>query len=292
MSFENSDPREKEQSFNKRIIGEYLKYGSVDKVFENHHYDLPISYPGFQRLVEKWGIVKAAGPNSLLSEALCFMVLLSDFKLPLEKLYKRMPHTFKTSMATMHRIMHNIKEGVVRRVGTALVITSEEDPESILVGEDVATPRLELGKPFGSLTLPMGYSKTDEEAEVSILRVMQQEVYTKETIDRRFPHSLITKGAKPFMYLDIVDVRVAVYHLALPKNLCNFSSFKVVNHRFLDLSTLTSFGKDSNFRSGIKEIGLGYKRFLNGNNFVYNPEPFIEKSLVNLSLQEEPVWEY
>jgi len=284
MVLENSDPQEKEQSFNKQIISEYLKYGSVDKVFENYNYDLPISYPGFQRLVEKWGIVKAAGPNSMLSEALCFMVLMSDQKLPLEKLYKKMPHTFKTSMATMHRIMHNIKEGVVRRVGTALVITAQDCPEEILVGEDVSTPRLELGKPFGSRTLPMGYSKENEKAGTSILRIMQQEVFTKETIDRRFPNSVIPETAKPFMYLDIADVRVAVYHLVLSKTACNFSSFKVINHRFLNLSAL--IGNNSGFRSGIKEIGLEYKKYLEGANLNYNPTPVIEKSLVNLSLAD------
>jgi len=287
---ENSDPREKELIFNKQIIAEYLKYGSVDKVFELHHYDLPISYPGFQRLVDKWGIVKAAGPNSLLSEALCFMVLMSDQKLPLEKLYKKMPHTFKTSMATMHRIIHNIKEGVVRRVGTALVITPQNDPGMILVGEDVATPRLELGKPFGSLTLPMGYSKENEEIQTSILRVMQQEVFTQETIDKKFPYALIPKQLTPFMYLDIADVRVAVYHLSLPENLCHFSSFKVVNHRFMNLPEIT--GSGHSFRSGLKEIGLGYRKYLAGNNFNYHPAPFIETSAINLNLVDLAVETY
>jgi hypothetical protein len=281
---ENNNPLEKEQAFNRQIIAEYLRFGSVDKVFENHHYDLPISYPGFQRLVDKWGIVKAAGPNSLLSEALCFMVLVSDKRLPLEKVYRRLPHTFKTSMATMHRIMHHVKEGVIRRFGTAVVITSEDNPEEILIGEDVATPRIELGKPFGALTLPMGYSKEDEEVGTSILRVMQQEVFVNETIDRKFPHALIPNNLAPFMYLDVADVRVAVYHLVLPNEVSNFSSFKVINHRFLHLTEITS--GSANFRTGIKEIGLGYKRYLEGASFSYNPAPVIETSLVNLSLAD------
>lgn len=287
---ENSDPKEKEQAFNRQIIAEYLKFGSVDKVFENHHYDLPISYPGFQRLVEKRGIIKAAGPNSMLSEALCFMVLMSDKKLPLEKVYKRLPHTFKTSLATMHRIVHNVKEGAIRRFGTALVITTEDNPEEILVGEDVATPRIELGKPFGAITLPMGYSKENEEVRTSILRVMQQEVFVKETIDGKFPYALLSKKLTPLMYLDIADVRVAVYNLVLPKEICNFSSFKVVNHRFLHLSALTS--GDANFRSGIKEIGLEYKKYLENSNYGFNPAPVVETSLVNLSLQQELALEY
>jgi len=70
MTQEQSTPKEKEDAFNRFIISEYLKYGSVDEVFRRNDYNLPISYPGVQRLLDKWGIVKAAGPNTLLTEAL------------------------------------------------------------------------------------------------------------------------------------------------------------------------------------------------------------------------------
>ena len=221
------------------------------------------------------------------------MVLLSQNRIPLEKMYKRMPPSLKTSLGTMHRIMHHIKEGVVRRAGTSLVITSEEDNEKILVAEDVSTPRLDLGKPFGSISLPMGYSKDNEEPQISMLRVMQQEVFTQETIDRKFPIKVIPQSAKPFMYLDIADVRVSVFHLELPENLLHFSSFKLINHKFTDLAVLSGSDEDQNYRTGIKEIALGYKKYLTNQQFAYNPEPPVEKSLVNLSLQQDDLaWEY
>ena len=149
MVFHETRIGEQEREFIVGLITDYLRYGSVDKVFKVHNYNLPISYPSFQRLIDRWGIVKAAGPNSVLSEALGFLVLLSDRKLPVETLYRRLPPSFRTSLGTVHRILHNIKEGAIRRVGTALVVVSAESPNMILIGEDIAPPRLELGKPYG-----------------------------------------------------------------------------------------------------------------------------------------------
>jgi len=57
MTSENLDPREKEKQFNEFLVREYLKYGAVDGVYRAHEYDLPISYPSFQRLLDKWGFV-------------------------------------------------------------------------------------------------------------------------------------------------------------------------------------------------------------------------------------------
>lgn len=286
-------PSERESEFNRFVISEYLRLGSVDKVFEENNYEIPISYPGVQRLLDKWGIVKAAGPNSKLSEALCFLSLLSDHKIPLERLYRDLPPSFKTSMGTMHRILHNIKEGVVRRYGTALVITSNENPYEVLVGDDVSTPRLELGKPFGSVSLPMGYSKHDEEYETSVLRVLQQEVFTNEAVNRRLPNNVIPNEPRPFMYLDIADVRVGVFHLSLPKGLDNprcFSSSKIVNHRFLSLVELAS--GVSNFRLGIKEIALGYKQYLLDLDKEKLVKPRFLRSIINFQLSQQPALEY
>jgi hypothetical protein len=279
-------PHEREDAFFRQIISEYLQYGSVDAVFRKHSYNLPISYPGFQRLLDKWGIVKAAGPNSKLSEAITFMVLLSDQKMPLETLYHSLPPSFKTSMATMHRILHNIKEGVIRRYGTALILTPDEDSRKILIAEDVSTPRLELGKPFGAISLPMGYSKGDEKAGTSILRVLQQEVFSEMAIERRFPYGVIPKNPKPFMYFDIADVRVAVYHLTLPSAFSSpkaLSSSKLVNYRYLNLETMISVGARKNhFRSGIKEMAIGYNNYLAGKSLA--PKPVKQTSLLNLTL--------
>ena len=275
MSEENISTEEREQQFLAHLVAEYLKYGSVDEVYKAHRYDIPISYPGFQRVLDKWGIVKAAGPNSKLSEALSFFVHLAKEQIPLETLYKKMPPSFQTSMGTLHRILSYMKEGVTRRVGTALVITPYNKPDYILVGNDISTPRAELGKPFGSVSLPMGFSRKRDTKQKAILHVLQQEVFTKQAIALTMPMDVITKDIDPFMYLDVVDVRVSIYHLSLPKELStlkNFSSFKLENHRFLSIGNIIK-GDTEHFRVGLIETALGYQRRLEmlDKNVIANP---------------------
>ncbi len=258
-------PKEKEEAFNRFIVSEYLKYGSVDEVFRRNDYNLPISYPGVQRLLDKWGIVKAAGPNTLLTEALIFLEELSLEQIPLERLYRKMPSSFKASMGTMHRILSYIRHETIRRVGTALIMTPWDNPNLILVGNDISPiVRTNIGKPYGSITFPMGYSKRLEAPETSVLRVLQQEVFTLPTIERKAVASSVIPGSlKPFMYLDIADVRVSVYKITLPQELSDsksFTSFKIENHRFLHTSELMT--KRRSFRTGIVEIAQGYSRFL------------------------------
>lgn len=287
MSSEQSSHQEKEEYFNRFVVGEYLKYGSVDEIFRQNNYELPISYPGVHRLIRRWGIVKSAGPNSLLSEGITFLTLLSRDRVPLESLYKKLPPSFKTSMGTMHRLLHNIKEGVTRRVGTALVITPDNNPDEVLVGEDVSTPRLELGKPFGSVTLPMGYSKTDEDPGDSILRVLQQEVFTQMAIDRDLPLTLIPVTPQPFMYVDVADIRVSVYRIELSRQLTNnncFSSYKVRKHNFIPASKLIGGSHNYNFRSGVKEIGMGYQKYLERQAEGLSLKPIAEKCFLNREL--------
>jgi hypothetical protein len=262
---EQVTPREKEDAFNRFIIGEYLKYGSVDELFRRNDYNLPISYPGVQRLLDKWGIVKAAGPNTLLTEALIFLEELSLEQIPVERLYRRMPPSFKASIGTMHRILSYIRSETIRRVGTALIMTPRQHHNSILVGNDVSPiARTDVGKPYGSITFPMGYSKRLEAPETSILRVLQQEVFTAPTIEKKgVAERVIPQTPKPFMYLDIADVRVSVYQITLPEELSepkSFTSFKIQNHKFLDISDLAI--KRKVFRTGIVEIAQGYSRYL------------------------------
>lgn len=286
MNERDLNPEEREKEFERFIVSEYLKYASVDEVFRKNDYDLPISYPGVQRLLDRWGIVKAAGPNSKLSEAITFLSCLSERKIPLERLYKNMPPSFRTSMATMHRIMHNIKEGVTRRVGAALMITPHEDPGSFLVAKDVSTPRIELGKPFGSISVPMTFSKNSESARQSILRVLQQEVFTENTIKGNFPFELIPNDSEPFMYLDIADVRVAVFHIRLPKDFSDvglFSSYKMENYHYIN-SDEAQYLPDSHFRSGIVEMAAGFGKYLQRPQTYPAPSPVVEISLLNQQL--------
>jgi len=278
-------PQERERLFNRWLISEYLKYGSVDEVYKVNDYDIPISYMGFQRLLDKWGIVKAAGPNTRLTEALVFLEELSLEKIPLERLYKRMPPNFKASMATMHRILSHVRKETIRRVGTALVVTPFNNPSLVLVGNDVSPiVRTDVGKPFGSITLPMGYSKRTEDHKTSLLRVLQQEVFSLPTIEGADTAAdVIPTLPKPFMYLDIADVRVAVYGLTLPAELSDaksFTSFKIENHRFMHLGEMID--ERHNFRTGIKEIALGYQRYLE--NREVSSRPIFARSLLNQEL--------
>ena len=278
------DLEAKEREFVKNLVAEYLKYGSVDEVFRKNHYSLPISYSAFHRLLDRWGIIKAAGPNCKLTEAICFMTCLSHNQIPLERMYREMPPSFQTSLGTMHRILGHVKEGLVRRVGTALVITQEDEEEKVLVGKDISAPRVavdgKLGKFFGAISLPMGFSKKSEKAETSILRVLQHEVFSQNAIDQTMP-AVIPVDPKPFMYLAIADIGVQVFHLSLPLGLTtNFSSFKLINHRFLPFPQIIEADEKDVFRSGIIEIVRGYKRYLE-KDF---SQAISETSLVNKEL--------
>lgn len=273
---------QRELNFYQTIISEYLQTGSVDEIFRRHSYDLPISYPGVHRLISRWGIVKSVGPNSKLSEAITFLVLLSDRKIPLERLYRELPPSFQTSMATMHRILHCIKEGVVRRFGTALVITPHKREDLVLVGEDITPPKIKLGKPFGAITLPMTYSGRKEDPGVSILRVLQQEVFSRLAIEKRFPLNMIPAIPKPFMHLKIADIGVAVYHLPLTREFSEesvFSSFKVRHHQFASFEDISKLESGLVVRSGVKEIIEGYRKYLNQESVVIE-----EVSQINLAL--------
>lgn len=255
MLFQESEIKEREENFYKNIIRLYLKYGSVDEVFKETNYDLPISYPGMHHLISRWGIVKSVGPNSKLSEALTFLTLLTENKIPLEALYKRMPPSFQTSLSTMHRIAHNAKEGVVRRHGTAVVITSAEDGSSVLVGHDVSHKKL---------TLPMTYSTPKEERRTSILRVLQQEVFSELAVEKYNLERLIPSDPLPFMNLTIADIKVGVYKLGVDPYFLSthsFSSQKVNNHKFVPTQTVLEINKNE-VRPGVKNIIEGYKKHL------------------------------
>lgn len=278
-------PQEKERLFNSWLVSEYLKYGSVDEVYKVHKYEIPMSYPSYQRLLNRWGIVKAAGPNSKLTEALEFLTRFAQENVPLESLYKRMPPSFRTSVSTMHRILGYIKEGITRRLGTALVITREAREREVLIAHDVSTPRVELGKHFNSLSIPMGFSRKRDAREEAILRVMQQEVFASDAVNRTFPDNVIPDYPRPFMFLDVVDVRVEVFNIVLTEEDLkkrNFTSFKLKDYEFMQIDAVVKKGAgNSNFRAGVYEAVKGYDRYLDLKKRDYSVNPFYEKSHLN-----------
>lgn len=296
MTLEFMAETEKELEFNRMIVAEYLKWGSVDEIFSRHNYDLPISYPGVHRILNRWEIVKSAGPNTHLAESLAFFTRLLEERIPLERLYKKMPPSFNTSMATLHRIYGNIKKQVKDeleernplRMGTALVISPYDDKYKILTAVDISTPRIDLGKPYGAVSLPMGFSKRKESGETSILRVLQQEAFSEETILQEFPYQVIPEGAKPFMYLYIADVKVSVYRMTMPPDLSceeGFSSLKLKGFRFVEASELANYSvSDAHIRMGVGDIARGYLDRLS-QDISYKPiTPKYYDSQLNLGL--------
>jgi hypothetical protein len=274
-----------EREFNRWLVKQYFEFGSVDEVLKHFNFDIPISYAQYQRVLDKWQIVKAAGPNTL-SEALDFLANLAKENIAFEELYKKLPSSFQTSASTLYRILGYVKQGLTRRVGVCLVLSPYNDKKRILIARDISTPKIQLGKEYGFYSLPMGFAKKRNSKKTNIKRILQQEVFTQKVIGGCFPESLLSYDFEPFMYLDIADVRVAVYQISLPKQLSVlrvFSSNKLVDYRFELIDNILN-GKPRALRAGVKEAICGYKKYLRllGRNLSINP--LQEKSLLNTKL--------
>lgn len=283
MSEKRQFPIKDEYKFNEFLVEQYFKHGSVNEVFKQYRFDLPISQAGYHRVLDRWGVIKTAGPNSKLTETLEFLWYMAHDNVPLEKLYKRIPTTFQTSAATMYRILGYVKEGITRRVGTSLVITSYKSPREILLAKDVSTPRVELGKTFGSLTIPTGFSRKLDGRRKNIIRILQQEAFTKQTISREFPENVVPNDPEPFLYLDIADVRVSVYHIQLSKELSgimNFSSFKLENYKYVGIDNILN-ASINNLRVGVIEAVTGYKKYIELLERNLAANPLQARSIIN-----------
>jgi len=258
----------------------YFQYGSVDEMIKAHNNSLPISQAQLHRVIKKRGIIKAAGRHASMAEVINFFAEKAiDPHIPLEKLYyEKMPHTFRTSVQTLHRIYKSIETKAVRRSGVALVITPEGNPEMVLCGKELKNSQT---------TLLMGYAKKKEDREDSVLRVLQQEFSKELAINGKMGRNgefvkQVVVDKEPFMFLDITDVRVMVFRLMLPDKLCNLSicsSHKVANHAFVPLEALEG---DRNLREGVVEILRGYGEYLGSKNHLY--EPRISSSRINEKL--------
>lgn len=283
----------KEPEFSHFLVREYFKFGSVDQVLKHYRFSLPISQAGYQRLLDKYGVIKAAGANSRISETILFFEHFLKDAANLEVVYKKMPLSFQTSLKTIYRVYSYMKQGLTRRVGVALIISPFDNPQKILLAKDISTPSFNLGKKYGSLSLPMGYSRKRDSRRVGIIRVLQQEVFTNLVVKGDFPFSIVSFSIEPFMYLDIADIRVAVYTLSLPKELSclsKFSSFKLKDYSFFDIKEILE-GK-LELRAGIKEVIFGYARYLNilRRKMVVNPiqdSSILNKKLMSLSIDLE-----
>jgi hypothetical protein len=248
-----------ELDFDQFLVSEYFRLGSINKVFEEHKYNLPISFAGYDRLLNKYGVVKSAGPNSKLSESLYVMSLLANYKIPLEKIYHRFaPRSVQVSTNTLHRILHYTRLGLTRRQAAGLIITPQGFPNKVLMGYDLSLKNSELGNK-GDVSLPMSHSKLGESVKDTIARIMQNEVFTNEVINQKFPWELIPKHIKPIVCVNVADILVSIYKLEIPVCINSFSSFKLNKLKFYDLKKLP---KDS-FRPGIKDILTYYENSKN-----------------------------
>jgi hypothetical protein len=280
-----SFPRDPEK-FERFLVEEYFKYGSVDEVLKRYRFSLPVSYATYQRVLDRYGVIKKASSAARLSEAIDFFEHLVTDNFDLEDLYKKMPYSFQTSIKTLYRIYSYMKEGLTRRVGIALVITPYDNPKKILLARDVSTPSLRLGKKYGSFSLPMGYTRKRDSRKSGIIRILQNEVFTKRVIDGNFPYFVIPDNPEPFMYLDIADVRVACYNLILPKDISSisaFSSYKLQSFNFFEIDKILEL---NNLRMGVSDIVLNYKKYLDCLERNLSVNPIQSTSVLNKEILE------
>ncbi len=277
-----------EEKFNRFIVKEYLKYGSVDELYRRNNYNLPISYANLQRILDRYGVVKAVGPNNKFSEAVDFLAHLAKDNIPFEKLYKKMPPSYRTSVVTLYRILSYVKEGITRRLGCALVISPCNDPDKILIAKDISTPNIDFGKYYGDYTIPMGYAKKGGSRSENIKRILQQEVFTDMVANKKFPDFFLKDEMSPYMYLEIADVRVSVYHLQLPEEYSkvgSYSSYKLKDFSFVtSAELLNNKYKEVHLRAGVREAVKGYLRHLSLTKRKLSVNPLQEKSILNQEL--------
>ena len=267
--------------FEKNLISLYLRHGSIEQVFNIKNYDLPVSFATYHRILNKFGIIKSAGPNSRLSESLHILSLINNYKVPLERVYRKYaPQTLKVSTNTLHRIMHHIRLGVTRRCGTALLISHESNKDRYLRAQDNSLNNPSLGEP-GDFSLPMGHTRMQDNSTISITRVLQQEVFTNNCLSGSFTFHLIPKTAKPIFFINIADIKVAVFRLIIPDKYIDFSSFKLHSHCFMDQRDLQTI----KIRPGVGEIVEKYEELR------FAPQSSTEiviNSKLNLALSELP----
>jgi hypothetical protein len=276
---------QKEPDFSQFLVREYFRFGSVERVLRHYHFTLPVSPATYQRILNRYGVVKTVGPNSRISEIILFFERFIKDTAGIESVYRKMPLSFQTSLKTIYRIYSYMKRGITRRVGVALVISPFNNPYKVLLAKDISTPSFELGKEYGLLSLPMGYSRKRDSRKTGVIRILQQEVFTDLVGNGNFPFDIVPSYLEPFMYLDIADVRVAVYSLMLPEEICSlsyFSSFKLKDYNFYDVYDIAR--GSLSLRLGVREAVAGYLKHLHfvRQNLVVNPLQGL--SLVNKKL--------
>jgi hypothetical protein len=230
----------------------YFKYGSVEGAEKN--IDTYISTPGYHRVINKLGIIKSVGRHQVsMSEVLYFFAYKAlEPNIGIETLYKKMPLSFKTSIATLHRIHKRVLGDSQARNATAVLFYDENN--NVLLGKETQNSPV-YGKFQGAYSLPMTFSIADEDSRVSVLRVIQQEVLSNQAgvgnlkINSKLTQKLIPQNILPAFSLNILDIAVKVYALPL-----NFNINDIYSPKLQDF-ILTSRDKiPENMRIGITDI--------------------------------------
>lgn len=258
---------ESENIFYETLVEDYLRCESVTGVVRRKG---GVSEPGLHHILDRYGIVKTAnGIHHRFPDILSFFSSLVLERTPLEGFYKNMPLSFrrKVSTSALHKILEYTIKKKPRRYGTALVVTPEGFPRLLLVANDMTPSNPSVGKHTGDLSFAMGFRNPNEANRTSVLRIVQRELWKDWAVKKIIPKEVISEKPEPFMKVDVVDVRVDVYHMVLPAeqaDLRNFSSFKLANYRYVHLDNIVDQSGQGVFRTGIGEIASGYKNLING----------------------------
>jgi len=176
--------------------------------------------------------------------------------------------------------MHNIRLGVTRRCGTALLISPESNKDRYLLGQDISLCNPSFGE-SGDGSLPMSHTRMQDSATTSITRVLQQEVFTQNCINGNFPFNLIPENSKPIFYINIADIKVAVFRLIFPDEYHDFSSYKLCRFSFKSALEI----KQAKIRPGVGEI---VKNFELLRYAPQNDSEIVIDSNLNLALAKLP----
>lgn len=266
----------------------YLKHGSVDSALDSSLGRLPISVAEYHRLVRRSGIVKGNSGRrngSFAQELYVFLHRALKPKASLEKIFFGIPLSSRKARMPQnyYRIYDHIIRGDPRRLAVGAIITPEDNPTQILITDERETV-LSSAKTKGQATIPFGFAsrkfKGKHKFDQSLLRVLQREFSSDlalrgqlalEKEDEKeewklkpFARRLIPEGTAPFLEFEILDIKLLIAHIRLPRELCDLSvcsSYTVQNHRFEPLSDLVN-GNSNNLRPGIEEVLRYYQGHL------------------------------
>lgn len=254
------------------LIEKYLYYGSVDLMFK-HEEVTPFSYSDVYRKLDEYGIVKSAGRHTNLWECLDFFELYKLSKKPsIRRIYQSMPRGIETSATTLHRILKSVKDGVLHRKATALIVKNQSG--SILVSKEMREDN------FGKLTIPVTYSRLSESWQESVMRVLQQEVYPKSTSSGLFKggdaRARMLESAKKFECFSLLDVELGVFEVSAHPTIYPESG-RTTEHKFMQMDEIVSLDR-SLFRPGVYELISFMSHTSHAQRLVLHP--------INLALKE------